>query len=133
MATSAGRQLTRTDVLSTSEVAELLGIPRSTVHELARRGDLPARRIGRRWVFLRDRLAAAITPLDDPTAWKPKKRDLKSLERYSTALLRSAHDDAARAPETKKSPRMQGPLKARATKSLALDAKTKPGKEEGLG
>jgi excisionase family DNA binding protein len=72
MPTSAGRELTRTDVLSTSEVAELLGIPRSTVHELARRGDLPARRIGRRWIFLRDRLAAAITPLDDPSAWKPR-------------------------------------------------------------
>jgi excisionase family DNA binding protein len=73
MATPAGRQLTRTDVLSTSEVAELLGIPRSTVHELVRRGDLPARRVGRRWVFLRNRLAAAITPLDDPAAWRPRK------------------------------------------------------------
>ena len=72
MATSAARELTRTDVLSTSEVAELLGIPRSTVHELARRGDLPARRVGRRWIFLRDRLAAAITPLDDPAAWRPE-------------------------------------------------------------
>ena len=71
MATSAGPELTRTDVLSTREVAELLGIPRSTVHELARRGDLPARRVGRRWLFLRDRLAAAIMPLDDPAAWRP--------------------------------------------------------------
>lgn len=42
------RRLTRADVLSTIEVAELLGIPRSTVHELARRGELPARRVGRR-------------------------------------------------------------------------------------
>jgi excisionase family DNA binding protein len=67
MATPAARPLTR------AEVAELLGIPRSTVYELARRGDLPARRIGRRWLFLRDRLlAAAITPLDDPAAWKPR-------------------------------------------------------------
>jgi excisionase family DNA binding protein len=49
MATPAARPLTRTDVLSASEVAGLLGIPRSTVHELARRGDLPARRVGRRW------------------------------------------------------------------------------------
>ena len=71
MATPARRELSRTDVLSTSEVAELLGIPRSTVDELARRGDLPARRVGRRWLFLRDRLAAAITPLDDPAAWRP--------------------------------------------------------------
>lgn len=68
------RTLTRTDVLSTSEVAALLGIPRSTVHELARRGDLPARRVGRRWLFTRDRIAAAIAPLDDPAAWRPRRR-----------------------------------------------------------
>jgi excisionase family DNA binding protein len=72
MATPAAHPLTRTDVLSTREVADLLGIPRSTVHELARRGELPARRVGRRWLFLRDRLAAAITPLDDPGAWRPQ-------------------------------------------------------------
>ena len=68
------RTLARTDVLSTSEVAALLGIPRSTVHELARRGDLPARRVGRRWLFTRDRIAAAIAPLDDPAAWRPRRR-----------------------------------------------------------
>lgn len=68
------KPLTRADVLSTSEVGELLGIPRSTVHELARRGDLPARRIGRRWLFLRDRIAAAIAPLDDPSTWRPDRR-----------------------------------------------------------
>jgi excisionase family DNA binding protein len=64
----------RTDVLSTTEeVAELLGIPRSTVYELTRRGDLPARRVGRRWLFLRERVAAAIAPLDDPAAWRPQR------------------------------------------------------------
>ena len=68
------RPLARDDVLSTTEVAELLGIPRSTVHELARRGDLPARRVGRRWLFIRDRIAAAIAPLDDPAAWRPQRR-----------------------------------------------------------
>jgi excisionase family DNA binding protein len=73
MSATVGRPLTRTDVLSTTEVAELLGIPRSTVHALARRGELPARRVGRRWLFLRDRLAAAIAPLDEPDAWRPER------------------------------------------------------------
>jgi excisionase family DNA binding protein len=67
------RSLTRTDVLATTEVAELLGIPRSTVHHLARRGELPARRVGRRWLFLRERIAAAMAPLDDPGAWKSQR------------------------------------------------------------
>ena len=67
------RSLTRSDVLSTTEVAELLGIPRSTVHHLARRGQLPAGRVGRRWLFLRERIAAAVAPLDDPTAWRSKR------------------------------------------------------------
>jgi excisionase family DNA binding protein len=79
-------------------------MPRSTIHGLARRGELPARRVGRRWLFLRDRLAAAITPLDDPGAWKPRNGGLKSPERYSTALLRTGHNDAANASETRKSP-----------------------------
>src|SRR5829696_3555311 len=59
----SGRPLTRTDIVSTSEVAELLGIPRSTVHELARRGDLPARRVGRRWLFLLSRA------IENPRWW----------------------------------------------------------------
>src|SRR3712207_696814 len=83
MATPA-RPLTRTDVMSSREVADLLGIPRSTVYELARRGDLPARRVGRRWVFLRDRLAAAITPLDDPVG------SLETALEVARALLHSA-------------------------------------------
>ncbi|HWH94125.1 MAG TPA: helix-turn-helix domain-containing protein [Baekduia sp.] len=64
--------LTRENVFSTPEVADLLGIPRSTVHQLARRGDLPGRRVGRRSLFLRNRVLAAVTPLDDPAAWRPK-------------------------------------------------------------
>jgi excisionase family DNA binding protein len=48
--------LTRDQVMTASEVAELLHLPVSTVYYLARQGELPARRLGRTWRFLRPRL-----------------------------------------------------------------------------
>jgi excisionase family DNA binding protein len=45
--------LTSDDVMTAGEVAELLRMPLSTVYELARRGLIPAHRIGRRWRFIR--------------------------------------------------------------------------------
>jgi len=53
---AARRGLTRDEVLTAREVAELLALPVSTVYELARRGELPACRLGRTWRFLRPRL-----------------------------------------------------------------------------
>ena len=43
-------------MLTATEVAELLKMPVSTVYELARRGELPASRLGKTWRFLRPRL-----------------------------------------------------------------------------
>jgi excisionase family DNA binding protein len=48
--------LTRDEVMTASEVAELLHLPVSTVYHLARRGELPAKRLGRTWRFLRPRI-----------------------------------------------------------------------------
>lgn len=70
--------LERDNVASLAEAAELLQMPRSTVSELARRGQLPARKIGRRWVFLRDLLHAALLPDDHPDAWRPKSTGSRS-------------------------------------------------------
>jgi excisionase family DNA binding protein len=53
-------RLTREDVLDGRDVAELLHIPISTVLEYARRGLLPARKLGRRWIFIRDEIEAAV-------------------------------------------------------------------------
>jgi excisionase family DNA binding protein len=52
--------LTAADVLSASEVANLLGVPISTVHEWARRGLLPSRKIGRRRLFIRSKIEALL-------------------------------------------------------------------------
>jgi excisionase family DNA binding protein len=48
--------LTRDDVMTPQEVADLLKMPTPTVYELARRGVLPASRFGRTCRFLRPRL-----------------------------------------------------------------------------
>jgi len=69
---SQKRPLTSDDVLLAAEAAQLLDIPRSTVQYLAPRGELPARRVRRRWLFLRDWLAAALAPLGEPRAWRPQ-------------------------------------------------------------
>jgi len=48
--------LTRDEVMTALEVAELLHLPVSTVYYLARRGEIPACRLGRAWRFLRPRI-----------------------------------------------------------------------------
>ncbi len=45
--------LTRNDVMTAGEVADLLRLPLSTIYELARRGQVPGHRIGRTWRFVR--------------------------------------------------------------------------------
>ncbi len=46
-------QLTRADVMTAAEVAELLTIPKSTVEDWARRKVIPSRKRGKRRLFLR--------------------------------------------------------------------------------
>jgi excisionase family DNA binding protein len=53
-------RLTREDILDGRDVAELLHLPLSTVLEYARRGLLPAHKLGRRWIFLRDEIETAV-------------------------------------------------------------------------
>lgn len=50
------RRLTRADVMTAREVAELLDLPVSTVYEFARRGILPCSRLGRAVRFVRDEI-----------------------------------------------------------------------------
>lgn len=53
---AARRGLTRDEVMTAGEVADLLHLPISTVYYLARRGEIPACRLGRAWRFLRPRI-----------------------------------------------------------------------------
>lgn len=57
---SPTRRLTRTDVMTAAEVAELLGMPVSTIYDLARRGELPSSRLGRTVRFLRPDIEARL-------------------------------------------------------------------------
>ena len=53
-------RLTRDEVLGAREVADLLRMPASTVLDYARRDILPAHKLGRRWIFLRDEIEARV-------------------------------------------------------------------------
>jgi excisionase family DNA binding protein len=56
LARSERRPLTAADVMTAAEVAELLGVPRSTIEDWARRGIVPSKKVGRRRLFLRSRI-----------------------------------------------------------------------------
>src|SRR5437588_12733839 len=87
--------LTREDVLDVRDVAELLHMPRSTIFDYARRGVLPGRKLGRRWVFLRDELDAALrtaprsagaSPATQPPVSRRRQGAKQTLKRYPKAV-----------------------------------------------
>jgi excisionase family DNA binding protein len=55
------KRLTADDVLTGSEVAALLHMPVSTVEDLARRGNLPSVKVGRRRLYIRSKIEAVLT------------------------------------------------------------------------
>jgi excisionase family DNA binding protein len=63
--TAALAPLTAADVLRAGEVAELLHVPVSTVHDWARRGVLPSRKIGRRRLYIRQQIEAVLLGGDE--------------------------------------------------------------------
>ncbi len=54
-------RLTAADVMTGSEVAELLRAPTSTVEDWARRNILPSVKIGRRRLYIRQNIEAVLT------------------------------------------------------------------------
>lgn len=58
---SLGKRLTADDVLTGRDVALLLHAPVSTVEDWARRGILPSIKIGRRRLYIRQHIEAALT------------------------------------------------------------------------
>jgi excisionase family DNA binding protein len=60
------RGLTRAELMTAAEVAELLGVPVSTVREWGRNGTLPRVKLGRHVRFIRSHLEAAILDTERP-------------------------------------------------------------------
>ena len=52
--------------MTAAEVVALLGVPSSTVHLWARQGTLPSRKLGKRRIFIRQKIEAVL--LDDTAA-----------------------------------------------------------------
>ncbi|MGO8904122.1 MAG: relaxase domain-containing protein [Solirubrobacteraceae bacterium] len=88
-------RLAREDVLDVREVAGLLHMPLSTIFDYARRGLLPGRKLGRRWVFLRDELdatlrtaprSASVSPAPQPPVSQRQKSAKQTVKRSPTAV-----------------------------------------------
>jgi excisionase family DNA binding protein len=62
---SRPRGLTRADLLTAAQVADLLGVPVSTVREWGRNGTLPRIKLGRHVRFLRTQVEATILSARD--------------------------------------------------------------------
>ena len=60
------RGLTRAELMTSREVAELLDVPISTVLEWGRNGTLPRVKLGRHVRFIRAHVEAAILELEQP-------------------------------------------------------------------
>jgi len=56
----------RDDLLTASDVAEVLRVKRTTALDYMRRGVIPACKIGRRWYSVRSQLDAHLGELFDP-------------------------------------------------------------------
>lgn len=54
------------EVLTTEEAARLLRLSAYTVRELARKGKIPARKVGKEWRFSRRRLLEWLGGQEDP-------------------------------------------------------------------
>jgi len=54
--------------MTAAEVAQLLALPKSTIYDLARRGELPCARLGRTVRFLRDDVEARLRGAGAATA-----------------------------------------------------------------
>lgn len=63
--TEAANLVTRDELLTASDVAEILRVRRSTALDYMRRGVVPACKIGRRWYSLRGRLGEHLSCLFD--------------------------------------------------------------------
>jgi excisionase family DNA binding protein len=60
------RGLTRAELMTSREVAELLDVPTSTVLEWGRNGTLPRVKLGRHVRFIRAHVEAAILEIEQP-------------------------------------------------------------------
>ncbi len=65
--------LTRADLMTAREVADLLAVPISTVHEWGRNGTLPRVKLGRHVRYIRRHIEAVI--LDAEETVDPKRRN----------------------------------------------------------
>jgi excisionase family DNA binding protein len=92
----------RDDVLTVSEVAELLRVSQRMVQMLAGSGELPAFRVGKYWRFKRDRLDAYMEGAACPSTCTGDPARVPVSSTSNTEIKTASRYDALLAPQTRK-------------------------------
>lgn len=66
--------MTGTSHLTAEQAAEILMVKPKTIMEWARVGRLSAAKVGRRWFFSQAEIAAQLTPVNQLSFGKPRRR-----------------------------------------------------------
>lgn len=70
--------LTKDDVWTALEVADLLGCSKRTVTRLAERGELPGQRFGGRWLFVKDQVEDRLRGVSGPVGEGGETSEMES-------------------------------------------------------
>lgn len=68
------------EVMTVEEVAEYLGLSKPTIYKLARRGEIPAAKVGRSWRFHRHAVEQMMLPRESPETYRERLRERMATE-----------------------------------------------------
>lgn len=94
------------DILTVQEVAKMLGLSEVTIYRLAKKGEIPARKVGRSWRFSRSVIEKWITK--ESASWEDELENLfKEMQTFAQEKRITEEDIEAAVTEVRAKKRVQ--------------------------